>query len=1269
MGSDVVLSGDVNLFITRDPAVTIPDNSPLSNIPVADQYSLVAGSIPVNLTLYEDWEISGLTWTILSDPNFKFGVVLEGQGGGPLNVGALGLRITTNQLCGGSSSIVDPLPLTDSYDASKLEFVSATPLQSALSGDTTPYANTGVISWDNVGPLAAGESKTVQVTFVALEPPSNLQTNTTNYAAVNGATFVNGRLTNQPTDDVPVTINPTGSIGDTVWNDNGAGGGTASNGVQDGSEQGLAGVTVSLTASTNVTINGVTYTAGTVIMTAVTHANGNYLFTGLPDATYTIHVDNTSLPAMTPTYDADGTGTPHQSTTTISSANDDLSQDFGYNIPIIIYGNVWQDFNGNGAEDSDDAPIASVNVTLYHWDGSAWQSVATLPTDSNGDYLFDSQAYPAIVAGEYYVATSPATLPAGPTWSNTYDPDGDLDNESGTAVSVNTIVVTAGEMSGPHDFGYHQTGSYSISGSVYADWDSDADFNNNDTGFGGIGVTLYGSTGAVIATTTTNPDGSYSFANLPNGTYTVVVDENDLPLQYSETEDWDETPDACVTCDGQGSVTISGAPVSGVDFGYERAGHGSIGDFVWQDNNGDGYQASSEPGLPNMTVNLYVDYGDGDGYVLVDSTQTDADGLYLFTNLPPGDYRAEVDTSDSDIPTDSYGSEYVLATDSFFDVTLALNETYLDADFGFAPGGTIGDTIYWDANGNAEQDWNETGISGVTVQLYISNTTTLTWDAYPGPGGTAVTGPDGDYLFTGLPGGQYKVMVDTGPGSPVNGRTLTGDPDTNGIPCYTPLDPGDPHYDFLNTYCDSQTVAINLRPGQTYLGADFGYQPVGVIGDFVWLDGNNDGVQDPGEPGIADVTIYLCTALPCDREHPGNVADITTTDYEGYYSFVNVGAGTWYVVVDTETLPGGLMPTYDLDGNTTSPNSETAVTLAVSGDSNLDADFGYKLDGAYNLSGTVFYDVLNNQNGGDQEVGEPGYSGQTVYLWQLAGSSYVLVGSTTTDANGDYNFTNLPNGDYVASTDGTSPNLNNAAHTTGSSNQNTGTVYEAAAISDADVENVDFGFFNPTDFDDLPDSYNTNLSGGAYHINSGASGTLRLGPGIDLEPNGAPDLDAVQDDFDDGVLRDMTLKWAPNTTVQLYITISGGNGVVGAWFDWNKDDSFSADEFVDYGTLPAGTQTVAVNIPAGYTTGQEVYARFRVFDAANIPGGTLTADDYLGGVTGGEVEGYHWLFGVTAVSLQTFTADPQVPLAALIIVSLLAVLAFGLVWVRPRKMA
>jgi hypothetical protein len=58
-----------------------------------------------------------------------------------------------------------------------------------------------------------------------------------------------------------------------------------------------------------------------------------------------------------------------------------------------------------------------------------------------------------------------------------------------------------------------------------------------------------------------------------------------------------------------------------------------IGDFVWHDMNQDGIQDPGEPGVPGVTVHLY-DCWD----ILLESTVTDADGLYLFTTEWDRDY-------------------------------------------------------------------------------------------------------------------------------------------------------------------------------------------------------------------------------------------------------------------------------------------------------------------------------------------------------------------------------------------------------------------------------------------------------------------------------------------------------------------------------------------------------------------------------------------------------------------------------------------------------
>jgi hypothetical protein len=64
---------------------------------------------------------------------------------------------------------------------------------------------------------------------------------------------------------------------------------------------------------------------------------------------------------------------------------------------------------------------------------------------------------------------------------------------------------------------------------------------------------------------------------------------------------------------------------------------GSIGDYVWLDVNIDGLQDGGEPGVPGVTVTLYFS-DTTQGEWVTQTTQTDANGYYYFTQLPYGDY-------------------------------------------------------------------------------------------------------------------------------------------------------------------------------------------------------------------------------------------------------------------------------------------------------------------------------------------------------------------------------------------------------------------------------------------------------------------------------------------------------------------------------------------------------------------------------------------------------------------------------------------------------
>jgi len=65
----------------------------------------------------------------------------------------------------------------------------------------------------------------------------------------------------------------------------------------------------------------------------------------------------------------------------------------------------------------------------------------------------------------------------------------------------------------------------------------------------------------------------------------------------------------------------------------------SIGDRVWNDLDGDGCQDDDEPGVPGISVTLQ--YENGTKYA---ETSTDPDGLYLFSDIPPGRYRVRFET-------------------------------------------------------------------------------------------------------------------------------------------------------------------------------------------------------------------------------------------------------------------------------------------------------------------------------------------------------------------------------------------------------------------------------------------------------------------------------------------------------------------------------------------------------------------------------------------------------------------------------------------------
>ncbi len=662
----------------------------------------------------------------------------------------------------------------------------------------------------------------------------------------------------------------------------------------------------------------------------------------------------------------------------------------------------------------------------------------------------------------------------------------------------------------------------------------------------------------------------------------------------------------------------------------------------------DGIQDPEEIGVANITVRLYED-SNHDGVVdpaldaLVQERATDATGSYLFEGLPAGPYVAVVDLGDLDLPKDGYGKPFVPSTKSAAGFTLSSGQSYLEADFGFAPGAYLGDRIWADSDGDGNQDPGETGIGGVGVELYLDLNHDGVWDAEDLHYGSLTADANGVYSFTGLTNGFYVIKV-----AQPAGTTQTGDPDASSVPCSG----GD---------CNNQ-YAVSLKAGQINLFADFGYRPANSLGDFVWLDSDKDGSQDPGEVGIGSVRLWLCSSAPCGA---GNALAVTFTDSDGSYRFGGMTAGTYTVTVDPGSLPPDLSstPTFDPQGS-----YDGTATLAVEGNV-LIADFGYYFDESGMISGTVFFDTLNDGGAFTSGMDIP-FSNVTVYLYDNNGK---LVATTATNQNGTYVFTNLPSLTFKVVLDLSSPQIAGMALT-----------YEPDVAGDmrcdptdncdnkTDVSptasSQDFGLFATMDCGDLPDNsgYQTSLAKqGPCHIFEQESQHY-LGSSRDSDYDGLPDALALGDNIEttssqdpaggndeDGVEPvNFNTSWISNTDQQLNIFVKSGTIYVVGWFDWNNDGDFvvtgpagggyDPGEYVNFGWLEEGVNTVNIHLPNGSACCSlgvdSLKARFRAYEGGSTP--ALISSSGI--VSGGEVEDYVWKTKPTSVQMLRFDAEIRI---------------------------
>jgi hypothetical protein len=323
---------------------------------------------------------------------------------------------------------------------------------------------------------------------------------------------------------------------------------------------------------------------------------------------------------------------------------------------------------------------------------------------------------------------------------------------------------------------------------------------------------------------------------------------------------------------------------------------GSLGDRVWLDANRNGIQDTGEAGVAGINVVLTGAGADGAFGTADDvfrTTTTNAQGNYLFDDLASGQYRVTFNAgttytfTGADRGSNDAADSDANASGATGVVQLGIGEHDLTVDAGLVLRDTntakLGDRLWYDADRDGVQDTGETGVVGATV--------TLAGAGADGVFGTAddisrttTTNSTGNYLFSNLAAGQYRVTFGAVAGydfttANVGNDATDSDANASGV---------------------SHTVTLGI--GQSNLTVDAGLvQGTGAIGDFVWFDygagaSYHNNLQDSNETTLP----YLVynTKVELHDAGTGALLQTTYTGTDGKYLFTGVNAGNYYLTFD-----------------------------------------------------------------------------------------------------------------------------------------------------------------------------------------------------------------------------------------------------------------------------------------------------------------------------------------------------------------------------------